>query len=96
MIHITVQLPEDIAHGLEARWKDLSRAALEAMAIEGYRTDALTGYQVRRMLGFQTRYELDGFLKRHNVWEKAYSLEDFQKDEAAWQQLKRPANNKVI
>ena len=91
MTHITVQLPEDIAHGLEAKWKDLSRAALEAMAIEGCRTGALTGYQVRRMLGFQTHYELDGFLKQHNVWENAYSLEDFQKDEATWQGLNKEA-----
>lgn len=80
MTNITVQLPEDIAHGLEARWKDLPRAALEAMAIEAYRTGVLTGYQVRLMLGFQTRYELDGFLKQHNVWENAYSLEDLEKD----------------
>lgn len=92
MTHITVQLPEDIAIGLEAKWKDLSRAALEAMAIEGYRTGALTGFQVRRMLGFQTGYELDGFLKQHNIWEKAYSLDDFKKDEGTWDRLFKQAS----
>jgi len=92
MTHITVQLPEDIAQGLEAKWKDLPRAALEAMAIEAYRTGVLSGYQVRLMLGFQTRYELDGFLKQHNVWEKAYSLEDFKKDDETWQHLFKKAS----
>ncbi len=87
MTHITLQLPDDIAHGLVAKWKDLPRAALEAIAIEGYRTEALTSYEVRRLLGFGTRYELDGFLKRHNVLEKAYSLEDFEKDKDTLQHL---------
>jgi len=78
MTHITVHLPEDIAQGLEAKWKDLSRAALEAMAIEAYRTGVLTAYQVRRMLGFETRYELEGFFKRHEVFD--YTLDDLKKD----------------
>lgn len=92
MTQFTVQLPEDIAHGLMAKWTDLPRAALEALAIEAYRTGVLTGYQVRLMLGFQTRYELDGFLKQHNVWEKAYSIEDFKKDEDTWNRLYKKAS----
>jgi hypothetical protein len=78
MTQFTVQLPEDIARGLEAKWKDLSRAALEAMAIEGYRARVLSAYQVRRMLGFQTRFQLDGFFKQHEVFD--YTLEDLQSD----------------
>ena len=63
-----MNLPEDIAHGLEAKWKDLPRAALESLALEGYRSGALTAMQVRQLLGFSTRYELDGFLKQHGVY----------------------------
>ena len=80
MTEIILQLPEDIAQGLQARWKDLPRAALEALAVEGYRSGALTSYQVRRLLGFETGYEMDTFLKQHNVWENAYGPDDFQKD----------------
>lgn len=74
-MEITVALPEDIAQR-----PDPAREALEALAIEGYRSGALTTYQVRRLLGFETRYELDGFLKAHNVWDHAYSLENFEQD----------------
>lgn len=67
--------------------QDPARTALEAEAIEGYRSGALTSYQTRRLLGFQTRYELDGFLKAHNVWDRAYSLEDLEQDRRTMQQL---------
>ena len=74
-MQITVDLPKDIAQR-----PDPAREALEALAIEGYRSGALTSFQTRRLLGFETRYELDGFLKAHNVWEHAYNIEDFERD----------------
>ena len=51
-MEIMVQLPEDVAKHLAARWQDLPRAALESLALEGYRSGALTQSQVRRILGF--------------------------------------------
>lgn len=78
-MEITLNLPEDIARGLEAKWKDLPRAALESLALEAYRSGALTTAQVRRLLGFETRYELDGFLKRHGVYLN-YSVDDLERD----------------
>jgi len=78
-MEITLNLPEEIAHGLEAKWKDLPRAALESLALEGYRSGALTEAQVRQLLGFRTRYELDGFLKQHEVYLN-YTVEDVERD----------------
>jgi hypothetical protein len=40
---------------------------------------------VRELLGFETRYELDGFLKAHGVWERAYSIQDLEKDAAGFE-----------
>ena len=74
-MQITVELPKDIA-----QCPDPAREALEALAIEGYRSGALTSFETRRLLDFETRYELDGFLKAHNVWEHAYNVEDFNRD----------------
>jgi hypothetical protein len=79
-MQITVQLPDDLAQR-----PDAARAALEAFALEGYRSGALSAYQIRLILGFETRIELDGFLKRHEVWEHAYSLEDLEKDRAGFE-----------
>lgn len=80
-MEITLNLPEDIVHGLESKWKDLPRAALESLALEAYRSSALTAAQVRRLLGFATRYELDGFLKQHGVY-LDYGPEDLERDAA--------------
>jgi len=79
-MQITVQLPDDLA-----QHPNPARAALEAFAIEGYRTGALSAYQTRQILGFETRCELDGFLKAHQVWEHAYSIEDLEKDRAGFE-----------
>jgi hypothetical protein len=77
-MQITIELPEDIAVGLESRWKDLPRAALESLALEAYRSRALTAAQLLRLLGFQTRMEVDAFLKEHQIFD--YSAADFEQD----------------
>jgi hypothetical protein len=78
-MEITLELPEDVAQHLTAHWRDLPRAALESLALEGYRSGALTQSHVRRMLGFQTRMEVDGFLKEHGVYLE-YTLEDLDRE----------------
>ena len=80
-MQITLNLPQDIAEGLAAKWADLPRAALESFALEGYRAGALTHAQLRRLLGFGSRVEVDGFLKQHCVY-LGYSLDDLERDTA--------------
>lgn len=86
-MQVTVEIPDDMASKLGGPGQNAARATLEAVAIEGYRSGALTAFQTRRLLGFETRYELDGFLKAHNVWEQAYSMEDLEQDRRAMQLL---------
>jgi Uncharacterised protein family (UPF0175) len=62
-MQIIVTLPDDLA-----QHPDPAREALEAFAIEGYRSGALSAYQTRQLLGFETRYEFDGFLKDRQIW----------------------------
>ena len=66
-VRITLELPEDIARRLEIGGQNLSRAALEGLALEGYRSGSLSESQLRRLLGFGTRYEVHGFLKHRGV-----------------------------
>ena len=77
-MQIMIELPDDIAVGLESKWKDLPRATLESLALEAYRSRALAAAQVRRLLGFQTRIEVDAFLKEHEIFD--YSAADFEQD----------------
>ena len=79
-MQITVQLPDDLA-----RHPNPAREALEALAIEGYRSGALSSVQTRILLGFETRSELDGFLKQRGVWDHSYTVEDLEKDAAGFE-----------
>lgn len=76
---VTIELPKEIEQQLETEWGNLPRRALEAVALEGYRSGALTLSQLRRMLGFETRMEADAFLKQHGVY-LDYSVEDLERD----------------
>jgi len=44
------------------------------------------GYHLLRLLRISSRYGLDGFLKKHQVYD--YTLEDFEKDLAAIRELR--------
>jgi hypothetical protein len=77
-MQVTLDIPDDLATALAGAGQDLSRAALEAIGIEAYRQRRISGYQLRLLLGIPSRYELDGFLKEHKVYD--YTIEDFEKD----------------
>lgn len=67
-MHLTVEIPDDIAQRLRATGGDLSRRALEALVAEEYKHGHLTKPDLRRLLGFETSDEIDSFLKNHDVW----------------------------
>ena len=85
-MQISLELPEDIAQGLGSKWKDLPRVALESLAIEGYRRQALTAGQLRRLLGFETGMQVDAFLKEHEVYD--LTAADFEQDQATLRELR--------
>ncbi len=65
-MEVTLHIPDDIAKRLSASGGDVSRRALEAIALEGYRDQTLTLFQVSEMLGL-SRVETEDFLGRHHV-----------------------------
>ena len=85
-MRITIELPDDIAVRLESKWKDLPRAALESLALEAYRSRALTAVQLRRLLVLEMRMEVDAFLKEHEISE--YSAADFEQDRETLRELR--------
>jgi len=62
---VTVHIPEELARRLTAAGGDLSRRALEALALEEYRAGRLTTAELGRVLGLGTAAALDDFLKVH-------------------------------
>jgi hypothetical protein len=77
---ITLVIPDDLAGRLSVSGVDLSRRALEAFALEEYKRERISKAELRRLLGIQSRYELDGFLKAHGVWNE-YSIHDFRREQ---------------
>lgn len=87
-MQITVQLPDELM-----QQPDPARTALEALAIEGYRTEALTPLQARTLLGL-SRFEFEGFLKKNEVMDHAYGVDDLACDLitiSKWQEFRKSA-----
>ncbi len=78
-MNLTIEIPDDLAGQLSTTGGDLARRAIEAWALDEYERGHLTEDALRRMLGFGTRYQLDGFLKAHDVWID-YTVEDFRRE----------------
>ena len=57
-MNVAIDIPDDIGQVLAAQSGGVSRAVLEAVAIEAYRTGAITPVQVQQMLGLRSRWEI--------------------------------------
>lgn len=80
-MNLAIELPEDIAERLETVWENMSRGALEAIAVDGYRAQALSRGQVGRLLGLDY-WETEAFLKKREAY-LPYDEADLDHDRAA-------------
>ncbi|MBK9168917.1 MAG: UPF0175 family protein [Bryobacterales bacterium] len=79
---VAIQIPDDVGRALAARSASVSRAVLEAVAIEAYRIGAITPAQVQEMLGLRSRWETEAFLRRAEAYHD-YTMDDLERDIAA-------------
>ncbi len=87
-MRVWLDVPDAVIEQLAEKGQDLSRAALEALAIDAYRMDRITAHQLGQLLEIPSRYELDGFLKHHGV-PLEYTIEDFEREGATSARLWR-------
>jgi hypothetical protein len=85
-MNLTLEIPDDLVGQLRAGGSDLSRRALEALATEEYKHERLNKPDLQRLLGIKTNYELDGFLKAHDVWIE-YTREDAERERRGLERL---------
>jgi predicted HTH domain antitoxin len=78
LTRIAVELPEDIAKRLQSAWTDVSRGALEAVALEEYRDGTLSREQVGRVLGLSF-WETEAFLRERQAY-LPYDEQDIEQD----------------
>ena len=79
---VAIQIPDEVGRALMARGTDVTRAVLEAVAIEAYRSGAITTAQVQEMLGFRSRWETESFLHGAGAYHD-YTMDDLDRDIAA-------------
>lgn len=66
-MNVAFELPDDIAQQMEMKWPDVPRGVIEAIAVEGYRSGALTHGQVERFLTLSWA-ETEAFLKEGQAY----------------------------
>jgi hypothetical protein len=67
-MQIVVEIPDEFVHLIIPAGRDPARVIFEAALLQAYRQSRISTHQMMQVLEFQTRYELDGFLKDHQVW----------------------------
>jgi hypothetical protein len=86
-MNLTVEIPDDLAGRLSAAGgASLSRRALEAFAADEYRHDRLNKPELQQLLGIPTSYDLDGFLKAHDIFIE-YTREDAERERQSLHRL---------
>jgi predicted HTH domain antitoxin len=81
-MNIAIEIPDDIGRVLGGQRGDLSRAVLEAVAVEAYRSGAITAAQVQQLLALGSRWETESFLRRCEAYHD-YTMDDLERDIAA-------------
>lgn len=79
-MEVTVSIPDKFLAGM-ATGPEVSRAMIEAYAIEGYRQEKISLGQLAELLGFSLG-EADAFLKEHDV-PLIYDRDDLAEDRRA-------------
>lgn len=81
-MNVAVEIPDEVARQLQARSGAVSRAVLEAVAIQAYRDGVITPAQVEQMLGLGSRWETEALLRRAEAYHD-YTMDDLERDLAA-------------
>ena len=82
VVNVAIEIPDDIGRVLAGQAGDVSRAVLEAVAIEAYRSGTITPAQVQQMLGLSSRWQTESFLRRAQAYHD-YTVDDLERDIAA-------------
>jgi hypothetical protein len=84
---VRISVPDEVFSKIQARWGDLPRIALEALALEAYRAEILTEAEIQQMLGLASRWDADRFLKRVQAY-LDYTDADLDQDMATIRSLR--------
>jgi predicted HTH domain antitoxin len=87
-VNVAIEIPDEVARLLAPASGDVPRAVLEAVAIEGYRSGAITPAQVQQMLGLRSRWKVEALLRRAEAFHD-YTMDDLERDLATVREASR-------
>ena len=83
---LVIEIPDSIADRMEAKWGNVEKRAMELLAADAYRTEAIAVGQVRQMLQLSSPWETHGFLKQEGAY-LHYTEADLEQDVEAIRQV---------
>lgn len=84
---ISINIPDDLERLIrDALGDNIDRAAIEAIAIEGYRAGRLSAAQVGRLVGISDRWQIGEWLAARKV-QLNYSADDLEADRRTFARL---------
>ena len=78
-MNVAIDIPDEIGQVLATQAGGVRRAVLEAVAIEAYRSGAITPAQVQEMLGLDSQWQTESFLRRAEAFHD-YTMDDLEQD----------------
>ena len=94
-MQILIELPDEVAHSLEAKWGNLERRLLETLVVEAYRDGLIGVGKVRELLLMNTRLEVDAFLQAKGI-NLPYNESDLERDRQTHDQLRQAGKLKAV
>lgn len=86
-MQVTLNIPDGVVKSLEGfTGPDIARAAIERLALDGYRAHKLSFYDVQRLLGFDNRWDTQRWLGQFNAYPN-WTQEDLDAEFRAVDQL---------
>lgn len=87
---VSIDIPPHAEELLRQAFGDhFDRAALESMALEGYRVGRLSHFEVQQILGFDNRWDTDEWLGAHGAHVQ-YTIADLEVDRRNLEKLFGP------
>ena len=79
MMHVTIELPDELAQRLQAKWQETpAHIARELVVLEAYREGMLTTREVQAILGLDDRFAVYALCDKYKI--ATFTLKDLQRD----------------
>ena len=83
-MNVHIEIPDDI---LDVQNPNIPRKVLEAVAIDGFRSNQLSTAQIRVLLGFETRDQVHEFLHSRGIAWVDYDAAEVERETNLLQEL---------